>query len=65
MNNITEVEIIQFLREETYEEVIRSETDIFSECGISGYSHELIDFLFNPRENLNLKVLSMKKFVVS
>lgn len=44
MNNITEVEIIQFLNEETYEEVISSETDIFNECGISGDdSHELIE----------------------
>jgi hypothetical protein len=44
MNKITEEEIIQFLKEETYEEVITSETDIFNECGISGDdSHELIE----------------------
>ena len=36
MNKITEEEIIQFLKEETYEEVITSETDIFNECGVSG-----------------------------
>jgi hypothetical protein len=44
MDKITEEEIIQFLKEETYEEVIASETDIFNECGISGDdSHELIE----------------------
>ncbi|WP_304200682.1 DUF1493 family protein [Flavobacterium alvei] len=44
MDKITEEEIIQFLKEETYEEVITSETDIFNECGISGDdSHELIE----------------------
>lgn len=44
MNKITEEEIIQFLKEETYEEVITSETDIFNECGVSGDdSHELIE----------------------
>lgn len=36
MNKITEEEIIQFLKEETYEDTITSETDIFNECGISG-----------------------------
>jgi Protein of unknown function (DUF1493) len=44
MDNITEEEIIHFLKEETYEEEITSETDIFNECGISGDdSHELIE----------------------
>lgn len=44
MNKITEEEIIQFLKEETYEDTITSETDIFNECGISGDdSHELIE----------------------
>ena len=44
MDKINEEEIIQFLKEETYEEVINSETDIFNECGISGDdSHELIE----------------------
>jgi hypothetical protein len=36
MDKITEEEIIQFLKEETYEEVITSEADVFNECGISG-----------------------------
>ena len=41
---VAEEEIIQFLKEETYEEVITSKTDIFNECGISGDdSHELIE----------------------
>ncbi len=44
MNKINEEEIFQFLKEETYEEVITSETDIFNECGVSGDdSHELIE----------------------
>ncbi len=44
MDNISEEEIIQFLKEETYEEVITSETDVFNKCGISGDdSHELIE----------------------
>ena len=44
MNNINEEEIIQFLKVETYEEVITSQTDIFNECGISGDDcHELIE----------------------
>lgn len=44
MDNITEEEIIHFLKEETYEEEITSETDIFNECGIIGDdSHELIE----------------------
>jgi hypothetical protein len=44
MNNITDEEIIQFLKEETYDEVITAETDIFNECRISGDdSHELIE----------------------
>jgi len=44
MSRITEEEIIQFLKEETYEDSITSDTDIFNECGISGDdSHELIE----------------------
>lgn len=33
---ITEKEIIQFLKEETFEDEITSETDIFNECGVGG-----------------------------
>ena len=36
MNKITEEEIIQFLKEETCEDKITSDTDIFNECGVSG-----------------------------
>lgn len=44
MSRITEEEIIQFLKEETYEDVITSDTDIFNDCGVSGDdSHELIE----------------------
>lgn len=44
MKNITEDEIIQFLKEETYEDSITSDTDIFNDCGVSGDdSHELIE----------------------
>jgi hypothetical protein len=44
MSKITEEEIIQFLKEETYEESITSDTDIFNDCGVSGDdSHELIE----------------------
>jgi hypothetical protein len=41
---ISEQEIIDFLKVETCEDKITSETDIFNECGISGDdSHELIE----------------------
>jgi hypothetical protein len=30
---VTEEEIIQFLKQETYEDKITSETDVFRECG--------------------------------
>ncbi len=41
---IPEKEIIDFLKEETYEDEITSDTDIFNECGVSGDdSHELIE----------------------
>lgn len=33
---ISEEEIIDFLKEETYEENIISDTDVFNECGVSG-----------------------------
>jgi hypothetical protein len=36
MDKITEEEIIQFLKKETFEEAISSETDIFNECGVDG-----------------------------
>jgi hypothetical protein len=43
MSRITEEEIIQFLKEETYEDSITSDTDIFNDCGVNGDdSHELI-----------------------
>ncbi len=51
---ITEEEIIQFLKEETYEDVISSETDIFNECGISGDDfHELIE-KYQMRYNVDM-----------
>lgn len=44
MNKITEKEIIEFLKKETCEDEISSDTDIFNDCGISGDdSHELIE----------------------
>ncbi len=36
MDKITEEEIIQFLKEETCEDKITSDTDIFNECGVDG-----------------------------
>jgi hypothetical protein len=49
MNKITEEEIIQFLKEETYEDSITSETDVFNECGVDGDDCDELLFKYSEK----------------
>ena len=51
---VAEEEIIQFLKQETYEDKITSETDVFRECGVSGDDCDELLHSFQEKYNVDM-----------
>ena len=51
---VAEEEITQFLKQETYEDKITSETDVFRECGVSGDDCDELLHSFQEKYNVDM-----------